>query len=184
MNWIELSVTVNQAAESIATEILQEAGSNGVAIEDSSEISKIRRSFWRNFELNPADYPEQHMIVKAYFNDLQYDETLKNNIFSKLQASPLIDPDVLMIEQKFVQESDWENEWKNYFHPFQASERFFIVPSWESVERDDTQLYIELDQVWPLVLEIIQRQVCVSKRLSRLSNQSTVSLMSARVQVF
>ncbi|PWZ86893.1 50S ribosomal protein L11 methyltransferase, partial [Staphylococcus pseudintermedius] len=37
MNWIELSVTVNQAAESIATEILQEAGSNGVAIEDSSE---------------------------------------------------------------------------------------------------------------------------------------------------
>lgn len=146
MNWIELSVTVNQAAESIATEILQEAGSNGVAIEDSSEVSKIREDrFGEIFELNPADYPEQHMIVKAYFNDLQYDETLKNSIFSQLQASPLIDPNVLTIEEKFVQESDWENEWKNYFHPFQASERFFIVPSWESVERDDTHLYIELD---------------------------------------
>lgn len=89
MNWIELSVTVNQAAESIATEILQEAGSNGVAIEDSSEISKIREDrFGEIFELNPADYPEQHMIVKAYFNDLQYDETLKITYFQNFKLHP------------------------------------------------------------------------------------------------
>ena len=37
-----------------------------------------------------------------------------------------------MITRKLIAEVDWENEWKNYFHPFRASKQFTIVPSWES----------------------------------------------------
>ena len=146
MTWIELSVTVNQDAEAVVTEILQEAGSSGVAIEDSGELSKEREDrFGEIFELNPEDYPERHMIIKAYFNDFQYDETLKENIKSQFTHAPLIDQSILALSEKTIQESDWENEWKNYFHPFQASNRFYIVPSWESVDRTSDHLYIELD---------------------------------------
>ncbi|PTI85149.1 50S ribosomal protein L11 methyltransferase, partial [Mammaliicoccus vitulinus] len=46
-----------------------------------------------------------------------------------------------------IKESDWENEWKNYFHPFKASERFAIVPSWEedTYDNQDDDLCIKLD---------------------------------------
>jgi ribosomal protein L11 methyltransferase len=39
-----------------------------------------------------------------------------------------------------IQEHDWENEWKNYFHPFRASEKFTIVPSWEDVPKRQMQM--------------------------------------------
>lgn len=42
MKWIELSVVVNNEAEESVTEILQNAGSNGVAIEDSNELHRKR----------------------------------------------------------------------------------------------------------------------------------------------
>ncbi|ARJ49890.1 50S ribosomal protein L11 methyltransferase [Staphylococcus lutrae] len=146
MDWIELSVTVNHEAELFVTEVLQEVGSNGVAIEDSSELAKEREDrFGEIFALNPNDYPAQHMVIKGYFNALQYNEALKQKIITQLRSTSLVDESVLQVTDTLIQESDWENEWKNYFHPFQASERFYIVPSWEDVERDKTHLYIELD---------------------------------------
>ena len=51
---------------------------------------------------------------------------------------------------------------ENYFHPFRASERFTIVPSWEDYSKEsEDELCIELIPEWLLVLEIIQQQVCV-----------------------
>ena len=45
-----------------------------------------------------------------------------------------------------VDEEDWANSWKQYFHPVKISKRFTIVPTWEEytpVESDE--LIIELD---------------------------------------
>lgn len=146
MNWIELSVTVNQDAETLASSILQDFGSNGVAIEDSNEIYKEREDrFGEIFDLNPDDYPEKHIIIKGYFNEEQYYIGLNNQIEQLLLNNDIVDKTVLSIRATEIKESDWENEWKNYFHPFQASSRFFIIPSWELIERDDKYLYIELD---------------------------------------
>lgn len=146
MNWIELSVTVNEEAESIVSNILQEFGSNGVAIEDSKEVDKVRvDKYGEIFELNPSDYPDKHMIIKGYYTEMQVDDTFTQRLTARLEAIDEIDSTILNVTTKVIAESDWENEWKNYFHPFQASERFFIVPSWETVANEDDFLYIELD---------------------------------------
>ncbi|NYN97143.1 50S ribosomal protein L11 methyltransferase, partial [Salmonella enterica subsp. enterica serovar Typhimurium] len=57
-----------------------------------------------------------------------------------------IDKTIYDYQEKLIAEVDWENEWKNYFHPFRASKQFTIVPSWESyVKENDNELCIELD---------------------------------------
>lgn len=146
MKWIELSVVVNNEAEESVTEILQNAGSNGVAIEDSNELHREREDrFGEIFALNPQDYPENHMIIKAYYNESQFTRTLLESIESKILKLDILNHDVFKMTHQDIEESDWENEWKNYFHPFKASERFFIVPSWESIQKDAQHLNIELD---------------------------------------
>lgn len=146
MKWIELSVVVNSDAEESVTEILQNAGSNGVAIEDSNEIHRVREDkYGEIFDLNPNDYPKQHMVIKAYYNETQFSQSFFENIKSQISNLEMVDPSVFQSDYKEIEESDWENEWKNYFHPFQASKRFYIVPSWETVSKEENHLYIELD---------------------------------------
>lgn len=146
MKWIELSVVVNSDAEESVTEILQNAGSNGVAIEDSNEIHRVREDkYGEIFDLSPNDYPKQHMVIKAYYNETQFSQSFFENLKSQISNLEMVDSSVFQSDYKEIEESDWENEWKNYFHPFQASERFYIVPSWETVSKEENHLYIELD---------------------------------------
>lgn len=146
MKWIEISVTVNNDAESIVSSVLQDFGSNGVAIEDSNEINHHHEDrFGEIFDLNPNDYPDEHTIIKGYFNEDQFNTAFKEHLESHLKSIPEVDTTVLKIQVNTMDETDWENEWKNYYHPFQASNRFFIVPSWELVDKTDDYLYIELD---------------------------------------
>ena len=47
--------------------ILHEAGASGVVIEDSKNLVKEREDqFGEIYPLNPDDYPEEGVIVKAY----------------------------------------------------------------------------------------------------------------------
>ncbi|BBD89883.1 50S ribosomal protein L11 methyltransferase [Staphylococcus caprae] len=147
MNWTELSIVVNHEVEYDVTDILESHGSNGVVIEDSKDlVNQPADKFGEIYELNPDDYPDQGVRLKAYFNELTFDDTLRTNIKNAVLNLPELDKNIVTFSEKEIAEVDWANEWKNYFHPFKASERFTIVPSWETYEKEsNNELCIELD---------------------------------------
>ncbi|MCJ1656244.1 50S ribosomal protein L11 methyltransferase [Staphylococcus sp. NRL 16/872] len=147
MNWTELSVVVNHEVEYLVTNILENYGSNGVVIEDSDDlINQPADKFGEIYELKKEDYPEYGVRLKAYFNEIKYTQELKDKIHNDILALEEIDKDSVIFSEKTIAEVDWANEWKNYFHPFRASERFTIVPSWEQYTKESNEeLCIELD---------------------------------------
>ncbi|MBU5270813.1 50S ribosomal protein L11 methyltransferase [Staphylococcus caprae] len=147
MNWTELSIVVNHEVEYDVTDILESHGSNGVVIEDSKDlVNQPADKFGEIYELNPDDYPDQGVRLKAYFNELTFGDTLRTNIKNAVLNLPELDKNIVTFSEKEIAEVDWANEWKNYFHPFKASERFTIVPSWETYEKEsNNELCIELD---------------------------------------
>ncbi|HCG75823.1 MULTISPECIES: 50S ribosomal protein L11 methyltransferase [Staphylococcus] len=147
MNWTELSIVVNHEVEYDVTDILESHGSNGVVIEDSKDlVDQPADKFGEIYELNPDDYPDQGVRLKAYFNELTFDDMLRTNIKNAVLNLPELDKNIVTFSEKEIAEVDWANEWKNYFHPFKASERFTIVPSWETYEKEsNNELCIELD---------------------------------------
>ncbi|PNZ28792.1 ribosomal protein L11 methyltransferase [Staphylococcus petrasii] len=147
MNWTELSVVVNHEVEYLVTDILENYGSNGVVIEDSDDlINQPADKFGEIYELKKEDYPEYGVRLKAYFNEIKYTQELKDKIYNDILALEDIDKDSVFFSEKTIAEVDWANEWKNYFHPFRASERFTIVPSWEQYTKESNEeLCIELD---------------------------------------
>ena len=68
-NWIEVNVAVTHEAVEVVSEILTEAGSKGVAIEDPQLINDLRNS--GTWEL--CDIPEQEnteiVTVSGYYAD-------------------------------------------------------------------------------------------------------------------
>jgi len=149
MKWTEISIhTTNEAIEPISN-ILHEAGASGVVIEDPSELTKEREDwFGEIYDLNPGDYPEEGVIIKAYLPVNSFISETVDSI--KQEITDLIKYDIdigtNLVTTTEVKEEDWASSWKKYYHPVKISETFTIVPTWEDYERvNSDELIIELD---------------------------------------
>ena len=147
--WLEVSVKVQHDAEEVTAEILREAGApNGVAIEDPVLYETVRRSL--PFELcDPL--PEQTdlsvVTVTAYYPE---DEELKVRLRR-------IEAELTAVEKRIgrfrfgptlfrkVSETDWSDEWKQYFHVTRVGKHIVVKPSWENYEANAGDVVLELD---------------------------------------
>jgi ribosomal protein L11 methyltransferase len=149
MKWSEISIhTTHEAVEAISN-ILHEAGAGGVVIEDPFDLMKERdTSFGEIYQLNPDDYPEEGVIIKAYLPVNSFlGETVKE-IKQAINNLMLYDIDLgkNSITISEVNEEEWATAWKKYYNPVKISEKFTIVPTWETYEPvSSDELIIELD---------------------------------------
>ncbi|MGD6804134.1 50S ribosomal protein L11 methyltransferase [Rossellomorea vietnamensis] len=149
MKWSEISIhTTNEAIEPISN-ILHEAGASGVVIEDPFELEKEREDiFGEIYQLNPDDFPEEGVIVKAYlpvnsFLGETVDE-IKQAVDNLVKYN--IDIGRNQVEISEVNEEEWATAWKKYYNPVKISAQFTIVPTWEEYEPvHSDELIIELD---------------------------------------
>ncbi|WP_174730130.1 50S ribosomal protein L11 methyltransferase [Mesobacillus harenae] len=149
MKWSEISIlTTNEAVEPVSN-ILHEAGASGVVIEDPFELIKEREDqFGEIYQLNPADYPDEGVIVKAYLPVNSFlGETvdgIKEAISNLIRYNIDIGKNRVSISE--VNEEEWATAWKKYYNPVKISEKFTIVPTWEDYTPvNSDELIIELD---------------------------------------
>lgn len=146
-DWIEVNVAVTHEAVEAVSDILTEAGSKGVAIEDPQLINELRSS--GTWEL--CDIPEQQntevVTVSGYYSD---DDKLQPRL-AQIEAA-LQEVEKRIGKYRFgntrfrqVSEQDWANEWKQYFHVTHVGESLVIKPSWEEYEPEAGEHVIEID---------------------------------------
>ncbi len=51
----------------------------------------------------------------------------------------------LRLEEKYVDDEDWKDKWKEFFKPAKITDRIVIKPTWEEYEKVDDELVIEID---------------------------------------
>ncbi|WP_413380123.1 50S ribosomal protein L11 methyltransferase [Alkalihalobacillus sp. 1P02AB] len=148
MKWTEFSIHTTQEAVEPVSNILHEAGASGVVIEDPSDLVKdwgVR--FGEIYQLSPDDYPEDGVIVKAYFLGNSFlaetiDEvTLSINGLSQYN----IDLGFNKVKLTEVKEEEWATAWKKYYKPVKVSQHVTIVPTWEEYTPYEGEMIIELD---------------------------------------
>lgn len=147
MQWIEVNVQVTHEAVEATADILTSAGAAGVAIEDPQLINDLRNS--GSWEL--CDIPEQEnteiVTVSAYYAD---DEKLNGRL-------AVIEEELVAVEERIgkfrfgntrfrkISETDWVNEWKQYFHVTHVGESLVIKPSWEEYTPKEGEHVIKID---------------------------------------
>lgn len=128
---------------------MHEAGASGVVIEDSEDLTKEREDrFGEIYSLDPSDFPVDGVVLKAYLPVNSFlGETIKaikvsiNNL-----VSFGIDLGKNEVSINEVDEEEWATSWKKYYHPVKISQRFTIVPTWETYHPvSSDELIIELD---------------------------------------
>ncbi|QHC04823.1 50S ribosomal protein L11 methyltransferase [Anoxybacillus sp. PDR2] len=149
MKWSEISIHTTQEAVEAISNILHEAGAGGVVIEDPFDLTKERdTTFGEIYELNPDDYPDEGVIIKAYLpvNSFLGEtvEEIKQAINNLMLYNIDIGKNKITISE--VNEEEWATAWKKYYNPVKISEKFTIVPTWEDYEPVSTdEFIIELD---------------------------------------
>lgn len=149
MKWLEFRVhTTNEAIEPISN-ILHENGASGIAIEDSAELVKEHSDkFGEIFELNPDDYPETGVYIKAYLSEeAATDENIAEikRLIDRLSTFDIpIEPNETSLRE--VKEESWATAWKQYYKPIHITDQITIVPEWEKYnKRHPEEVVVWLD---------------------------------------
>src|SRR5699024_28897 len=122
MKWHEVAIhTVEENEEKLS--IFLNTISKGVSVEHSIDILKQKvDNFDEKFRLDPKDYPESNIRLVVYFDETQDIDGRIKDIKEYLTQTDLVNKEEIEIDRKIIEESDWENEWKKYFHSFRVSD--------------------------------------------------------------
>lgn len=149
LKWSELCIhTTNEAVEPISN-ILHEAGASGVVIEDKEDLFKQRSTeFGEVYDLDPTDYPEEGVLLKAYLPMNSFLGETVEQIKQAINQLLVYDIDIGLnkITMSEVNEEQWSTAWKKYYKPVKVSEKITITPTWEDYQPvSSDEIIIELD---------------------------------------
>ena len=146
MNWFELSFHTTHEACDLVSDVFMEAGSKGVLLEDSKTLTEEQADrFGEIYNLDPADYPSEGIIVKGYLAQTpgmeQEVELLRTRLLNLEGANAF----GRGLDVRVLDEEDWANSWKRHYHPIEIIPGLVVKPSWLEPSQEEGVVEILLD---------------------------------------
>lgn len=141
----EITILTNTQGAELVANILEELGSNGVSIYDTSDLAELIKSdiIW--------DYVDESLLIKneivkvsGYFKE---DDAIEKEIAKKLEFLKDNSPfklGSLEMTAFLVDDTDWLNEWRKYYQPIHAG-KIVVVPKWINYPKQDDEYIVKLD---------------------------------------
>ena len=147
MKWCEISIQTSHEAVELIAEIFRDLGASGVVIEDPELVNDYITSGKWDYTDIPIAKETEVVVEKAY---LPVNGELEGRIQTLQQEIKALEcrgvntaPAVLTTAE--LQDEDWSDTWKQYFHTEKPGERVVIKPTWEEYAPKDDEVVIELD---------------------------------------
>lgn len=149
MKWAEVSIKTTHEATDVIAELFQDAGASGVVIEDPELVNDyIDAGMWDFSDIARADDTDT-VTVKAYLSaDDELDSRLTHLadlVENFKQQAPEIPKGACLISWQLVQDEDWADNWKQYFHTDKVGKHIVIKPTWEDYLAQPEDVVVELD---------------------------------------
>ena len=152
MDWLQISIyTTSEGIEPVSGR-LYNLGITGVEIEDFDDFCDFlenNKQYWDYVDDELIEEKKQETRVKVYVTDnadgaemlagirasmLELKDYDKDGIFGRLEIS--LDN---------VNEEDWANNWKQYFHPLKIGEKLLIQPEWEPITEETDKMVFSVN---------------------------------------
>ena len=149
MIWTEIKIKSTPESEEAISNILYEAGADGVVIESPNDLSilKNKEVLWDYIDDDLMNMDPEISIIKGYINETENIKEAIAQIKSRIDQLPSFGLNTGNVETTIteVDQDDWENSWKQYYKPTLIGEHFVIKPSWESYASQEGDMVIEID---------------------------------------
>lgn len=147
MKWIKYTLKTKTEAEDLISSMMQDAGIEGIEIEDKVPLSEREKEqmFVDILPDGPAD--DGIAYISFYLEPETDQEEMLDRVRAGLEeiASWGVDIGEAEIKRSETEDKDWINNWKEFFHQFYVDD-ILIKPSWEEVKPEDREkLLIQID---------------------------------------
>ena len=130
MEWTDISVTVAKRDADTAEAIATMAAGGGIYIEDYSDLEQ------QAWEIAHVDLIEQELLdkprdvvtVHMYLAPDEDPAEVLALFRARLEAAGIR----YTLNTAGVEQEDWQNAWKRYYHTVEIGRRLAVVPGWES----------------------------------------------------
>ena len=151
MDYIEVTVeTTHDAAELLAEQLAEISG--GCSIDDPATIedfvnAPVKR--WDYIEEQLFDNPQRVPSVSCYLSPDE-DGARRLREMGELLAQLKAGDEggfygTLKMSVSAAKSEDWENNWKQYYKPFNVGERLYVCPSWETPQLPQGRVQLTMD---------------------------------------
>src|SRR5947209_5426004 len=138
MRWLELTVQAHPEAIESVSELLSRYTPGGVAIEEPIELVDEGQEY-RVLVGEPVK-------VHAYLPIDGKEEEARQRVAEGLWHLSSLGPQFVGdLDTRVVNEEDWANAWKDYYHVTHIGRRLVIRPSWRDYAPKDNEVVLELD---------------------------------------
>ena len=137
MRWIEVCVNTPEELIDERCEAMAAMGAGGFVIENESDFRDFlenNHQYWDYVDQELEDKFKGVSRIKCYLSD----DDSGWDILHRIRAAY---DDVGI---SYVADSDWENNWREYYKPIEVGEKLVVVPEWEDTP-DDGRLPLRLD---------------------------------------
>ena len=134
MEWTDIQITVPQQYAETAEAIATMVSNGGIYIEDYRDLEQ---QAWEIAHVDlieqdlldqPRDIVKVHMYLAPDENPAEILPLFKE----RLEASGV----EYKLETSGIEQEDWQNAWKKYYHAMDIGQRLAIVPGWETYDTD------------------------------------------------
>ncbi len=143
MNWTEITITVPQKDTDEAAAIANMTVPYGIYIEDYSDLEEKAEEIAHinliDEELIAKDRTTSliHIYISECDNAMEAVEFLKE----RFRAANI----EFTVNSIGVNDNDWNENWKKYFHVSEIGEKLVIVPSWEEYDNNQGRTVLNID---------------------------------------
>lgn len=143
MNWIEITINVPQKFCDTAAAIANMTVPYGIYIEDYSDLEE---KAWEIAHIDLIDEElvkrdRENAVIHIYISEC--DNAAEASAFLKERFTAEGIP--FEIASTGVDDSNWNENWKKYFHPIEVGDRLAVVPSWEKYENKSGRTVLNID---------------------------------------
>ena len=185
MEWTDIRLTVSkadaEAAEAVATMIAE----GGIYIEDYSDIEEQVEQIAHVdlIEQELLDKPRDTVIIHMYLEPGTSPVETLALIAARMEAAGI----PYTSETEGVEQEDWQNGWRKYYHPMDVGQRLAIVPSWQDYDTDRVKLILDPGlafgtgghETTNLCLEVLDERVKGGERVLDIGTGSGILAIAA-----
>lgn len=152
MEWIAGNIITTSEAVDAVGEMLSEAGISGFWVEDTEEMQNFLNDnpqSWDYIDDELLNKKPQPPLIKFYVPDnaegLEIIIQVKSEIKRLKENDYGLDFGPLSLELINVDDTEWLNNWKKYYKPFQIGNGIIIRPFWEEYDNKEGKLVFTIN---------------------------------------
>ena len=143
MDWTEITVKVKSCDIDAAAAIANMTVPYGIYIEDYSDLEE---SAWEIAHIDLIDEDlisknREISLVHIYISESDNAAEALEFLKERFNAEGIWNE----VSSIGVDDNDWNENWKKYFHPIEIGEKMAIVPSWEKYENAQNRILLHID---------------------------------------